>query len=578
MQIFLYSIILACSALITALLSLYILRFRTNRASEEFIFLLVAMSWWAAMAALEANARTLDHKILFSIASYPGSQFAPVFYFLFALKYTRMDSWLSARKKALLFILPVFSLLVAATNGAHHLLWSDISLAESAFAGSYAVYTHGPWYWVEVLYSYCLLLAGIGALFLASTRYPLLNSIQCRWILTASLIPLAGNMAYAFFFTSVQGIDPTPLVLSICSILIALGISQLRILDIVPIAREKVLESMKEGVIIIDRKSRIVDINPSAINLLRLPRLMGGKNITDIFPWWSSMHTTLTERTGVIPIPGEDGTTRWITWSASEIPEPDEESGGICLLIQDVTSHYELEERLRAQTINLEELTKELSSAHKSLQLMTSITRHDILNMIAVQRVYMENAFEENTPESYENALKKSYPAAQKIQELITFTHEYQNLGVAHPAWISLSAIVHKVSGLFGEEEVDIISSIPDSIEIYTNPLFEKVFYILFDNAIRHGEHTTRIHISHQVSRDLVIIGEDNGRGIPDTEKEEIFNRGVGNNTGLGLFLAREILQIDTSTIRETGKPGSGARFEITIPRSRWRDTRDTES
>ncbi|PKG32904.1 HAMP domain-containing sensor histidine kinase, partial [Methanoregula sp.] len=98
------------------------------------------------------------------------------------------------------------------------------------------------------------------------------------------------------------------------------------------------------------------------------------------------------------------------------------------------------------------------------------------------------------------------------------------------------------------------------------------VFFNLIDNSIRHGEHVTEIHVTTRPSGDdLVIIWEDNGAGINAEDKEHIFRRGFGKNTGLGMFLAREILSLTNILIRETGEPGKGALFEITVPGGAYR-------
>ena len=112
-----------------------------------------------------------------------------------------------------------------------------------------------------------------------------------------------------------------------------------------------------------------------------------------------------------------------------------------------------------------------------------------------------------------------------------------------------------------------------DEIEVYADPLFEKVLYTLIDNTLRHGESATQIQLSCRLTGtgDLVLQYEDNGIGIRDGDKERIFERGFGKNTGFGLFLAREILAITGITIAETGEPGMGARFEITVPKRDWR-------
>ena len=110
------------------------------------------------------------------------------------------------------------------------------------------------------------------------------------------------------------------------------------------------------------------------------------------------------------------------------------------------------------------------------------------------------------------------------------------------------------------------------TIQIFADPLFEKVMYNLTDNTIRHGETATESHVSVITEKDDIrIIWEDNGVGVPVEEKEMIFQRGFGKNTGLGLFLIREILAITGMTIQETGEPGKGARFEITVPNGMWR-------
>ena len=112
------------------------------------------------------------------------------------------------------------------------------------------------------------------------------------------------------------------------------------------------------------------------------------------------------------------------------------------------------------------------------------------------------------------------------------------------------------------------------NIFVLADPMLDKVFTNLLDNTIRHGEHVTEIAVSYEISDDeLDIIWEDNGVGIPDGEKEKIFERGFGKNTGLGLFLVREILSLANIRISENGTAGKGARFEIAVPPGIWRRT-----
>jgi signal transduction histidine kinase len=115
-------------------------------------------------------------------------------------------------------------------------------------------------------------------------------------------------------------------------------------------------------------------------------------------------------------------------------------------------------------------------------------------------------------------------------------------------------------------------------LEIYADPLFEKVFYNLIDNALKYsGGAMMTIRISsRETAGRLVVTCEDDGVGIPGRDKQHLFERGYGKHTGLGLFLSREILSITGITITETGEPGKGARFEIMVPKDHYRAMPDT--
>jgi signal transduction histidine kinase len=109
-------------------------------------------------------------------------------------------------------------------------------------------------------------------------------------------------------------------------------------------------------------------------------------------------------------------------------------------------------------------------------------------------------------------------------------------------------------------------------LEIYADPLLENVFFALAGNVIAHGKTATAISLWYYESPEaLVLIFEDNGQGIPSDMKEKIFERRYGNKTGMGLYLAREILSITGISIRETGTEGEGARFEIVVPKQAYR-------
>lgn len=172
-----------------------------------------------------------------------------------------------------------------------------------------------------------------------------------------------------------------------------------------------------------------------------------------------------------------------------------------------------------------------------------------------------------NNPEELAEFLKKNQKIADTIARQIMFTKEYEDLGVKEPCWQNVSAGVENAVAGLPVRNIHVVTETP-GLEIFADPLVEKVFYNLIDNALRYGgEQMTNIRIrSHPAGQSLVLVFEDNGAGIPDRDKKIIFDKEVGKNTGLGLYLSHEILSITGITIAEMGTPGNGARFEITVP------------
>ena len=126
-------------------------------------------------------------------------------------------------------------------------------------------------------------------------------------------------------------------------------------------------------------------------------------------------------------------------------------------------------------------------------------------------------------------------------------------------------------AGQLNTESITVSSDL-GGLEIYADPMISRVFYNLIDNAIRHGGHVTRIAFScHPEGDSMIVVCEDDGVGIAPGDKDQIFAKGFGRDSGLGLFLIHEILAITGITIRETGIPGRGARFEMTVGHGKFR-------
>jgi PAS domain S-box-containing protein len=279
----------------------------------------------------------------------------------------------------------------------------------------------------------------------------------------------------------------------------------------------------------------------------------------------------------------KDGIIRDILLSSTPL-DPSTVSAGVMFTALDITDRKTAESQLRAayqQLTETEEVLREkydelahaeetLREANRKLHLLSSLTRHDILNRVSVLLGTLEHAKTTSPDPTMAGYIAKLESAAMAIKEQIEFTRVYQDLGSHEPQWHNLHQVI---SRLQIPPVLSVHADLPH-VEILADPIFKKIFYNLLDNAVRHGQKVSTITVStREGPRGLVIIWEDDGVGIPAHEKEKIFSKEYGRHTGLGLFLAAEICSVTGISLKETGEPGTGARFEMLIPTGSYRFT-----
>ncbi len=253
-----------------------------------------------------------------------------------------------------------------------------------------------------------------------------------------------------------------------------------------------------------------------------------------------------------------DGSLRWIHAFGGVQRDETGKVIGLHGTLQDITERKLAEDALR--------------QANKKLTLLSGITRHDINNQLAVLQGYLTLLEKKQPGLSHNEYFQKAATAAERISAMIRFTKEYKAIGLNAPVWQDCHTLVDIAAKQAPLGKITVKNDLPAGAEVFADPLIVKVCYNLMDNAVRYGGKITTIRF-YEMERDgnQVVICEDDGGGVPVEEKEKIFERGFGKNTGLGLTLSREILDITGITICETGEPGKGARFEMTVPKGAYR-------
>jgi PAS domain S-box-containing protein len=212
-----------------------------------------------------------------------------------------------------------------------------------------------------------------------------------------------------------------------------------------------------------------------------------------------------------------------------------------------------------------------LRQVNRKLNLISSLTRHDILNRVSVLLGYLDRAKSMTQDPALLGHLDRLETSTQAIGKLVQFTRDFKDLGMHPPRWFGIEGCIRdSTRGL--EPSGITISFDGDPWEIYADPQITRAFSNIVENTRIHGKNATAIRMEcGPRGRELSLVIEDNGAGIPGEMKKEIFEPGMIRNRGFGLFLAREILSITGLTIEENGTAGNGARFEIRAPPGTFR-------
>jgi PAS domain S-box-containing protein len=324
------------------------------------------------------------------------------------------------------------------------------------------------------------------------------------------------------------------------------------------------VDQLQESVVILGLRGEILFGNPAAFRMVMLPEdaiLRPGTRVSQFLT-----PESITRAMEIIQIVSEGsepymsqlmlmtvtGDPRWTEACAVKIRYRNREA--ILVTLRDITERKIGEEKLAAM--------------NRKLHLLSTITRHDIMNKITVILATISYAKKLNGAHGKNELFARLEAATIAIRSQVEFTRIYEEVGNHDPRWQNLDDCIRQIP----VPEGITLESWFDGIELYADPMLEKVFDNLLDNTARYGETATRVRIHSDMTKDhFRIIFEDDGAGIAETEKEQIFERGYGKNTGLGLFLCREILAITGISIRETGTPGKGARFEFLVPKNGYR-------
>lgn len=345
-HLLLISILPLIAAGVSLLVTITAWRRRNIPGSIHLSGLMLAITIWCLLDAMEKFTISVTGKILWSQIQYTGIASAPVLYLVFSARYSRQDRWLTPTIHRLLWVVPLATILMVATNTLHMLHWSGFTYNP---ATNLLTYHYGPWFWVNAAVAYVYLLAASILLWRASHKFRDKQRWQFILVVLAALFPWLANAVHLLDLIPVQGLDPTPLAFAISGFLLAISITEYHLIDLTPIARTKLVDILQDAIIVIDQQGVVVDMNPAASKITGIPlKVALQKPAAEVLSVWPYLANRFRARqvdtTELRIIP--DNNQRWYDTRVSTLEDEKNFSTGSLIVLRDITEQRTTQEEL----------------------------------------------------------------------------------------------------------------------------------------------------------------------------------------------------------------------------------------
>lgn len=376
-----YVLAVTITALLATAVAIVAWRRRPAPGATPLALLGLAVAAWSYAYAFELASTTPELVQFWVKLEYPGIVITPLAWLAFALHYTGRERRLTRFRIAMLAKIPIITVLLAWTNELHHLIWQEVTFDAQ---DSLLLFdpTYGPWFWVHTAFSYLAIGTGTILLLRSALRSMNLYRRQAAVAIFSAVLPWIGNVLYLSDLVPGPQLDLTPFAFTLSCLALVLGFFRYRLLDVVPVARDLIIENMSDGVVVIDDQNRIVDLNPIALNGLQMPSSMViGKLAFQVFARWPDMverYRNVHEIAEEV-ITNDGNERRYIDLRISPLRDHHRRIRGRLIVWRDITTLKQTEEMLRRQN-------EELTALHEtSLALINRLDPQNVIEAIVAR-------------------------------------------------------------------------------------------------------------------------------------------------------------------------------------------------
>jgi PAS domain S-box-containing protein len=342
---------------------------QVNPGTFPFALVMLSLAIWSFASIFEAGAMTVNEKIFWSKWQYLGITTISPLWLIFAAEYTGKSEFLARKTRWMIWVIPIATLLLVFTNELHGLIWTNVTMTSDVLHLGY--YDHGIAFYVHMIFSYlCLLIGTIWLVkdFMAGQKKRRFQSVI---FVIAVVISWAANILYILELSPIPGLDITPISFSLNALVLSWSILSYKLFDLVPVARNTLLGSMVEGVIVIDPNDIILEINPAAIDITGYKGMHPlGRSIWDVYSNYSEVIEQFRDKTNLnaeVEIPGDQ--SRIIDLQITSIDMEGENTSGQLIVLRDISKRKEAEKIEKDQRDFAEALADTAAVINSSLNI-----------------------------------------------------------------------------------------------------------------------------------------------------------------------------------------------------------------
>lgn len=560
MQWTFYHIPLFAGAVFAFVLGAFVLRYRQARGGRPLLRLLIFAALFCLVYAVQLAHTSLSASLFWSRVTFPMFSLTALFFLLFAVEYTNREDWVTGFRVLLLAVPLVFTSVAP-------WLWSDqvyqnprmgeqlsVTLLRFEVSGVYLLV-------LGIVYAYTLTAIVLVLIqYVRSGRAGVFQRQQLA-IVGLSIPPLAALIQE--FFSIRLALAPVSFVVT--GFVLTVAIFRYQLLDVLPIARQRVFQHVDAGVLVVGPDGRILDANPWAQQLFAETELVNNDfDSLDVPAETTDLNGS--DESDVWERSRRDGERRIYEIEYTPISDAYDQFNGWVVLFYDVTDREQRKQELKRQRDELEEKTEALERKNERLNHFASVVSHDLRNPLNVAQGRLSLARETGDEEQFEEVSHAHDRMAAMIDELLALARTETAIDETDVESISVETVVSDAWATAETNDASLETDIPQGWTIDAAPtLVRNILENLFRNAADHNESPVTVTVGTIDGEGFYV--EDNGIGIPEEKREEVLEHGYTTDeqgTGFGLSIVQELVAAHGWTINITETPEGGARFEIT--------------